>query len=102
MRTPRPAARTMALVGVTDIRNSRIVVLGRRRAYHGDWSRLSVGDAIAVRHDGCATGMSSWSDFRGGRRAAPVGPLLLLAGLEEIHGDLVAIDPGQFAAAVGQ
>ena len=33
---------------------------------------------------------------------APRGLLLLVALLEEIDADLIAIDPGQFAAAIGQ
>src|SRR5260370_41005030 len=104
MRMPSPAARTMAFVGLTDISGiSRTVLLVPRRSYHGDSRRLlPLLDAITVRHDGCATRMLARSDFHGLRRTAPRCPFLLVAGLKKIDADLVAIDPGQFAAAIGE
>src|ERR1700682_1909974 len=103
MRTPSPAARTMAFVGLTDIfRDFSNRVCGWCRSYHGDSRGLLVVDAIAIRRDGCATRKLPRSDFRSLRRTAPCRLFFLVAGFEEIDADLIAIDPGQFAAAVGE
>src|ERR1700730_13406593 len=97
MRTPRPAARTMALVGLTDIfweiheplflealgSADRITAIGAP----------SIADAITLRDDGHATSiMLARSDF-GVLRIAPC-LFLLVAGPEEIDADLLAVDPG--------
>src|SRR5712671_1665292 len=110
MRTPRPAARTMALVGgLIDISgNSRTVVQG---APGGADHITAIGggaatvDAITVRRDNCATGAAvrlARSDLGVQRRVTPGRLFLLVALLEEIDTDLIAVDPGQLAAAVGQ
>src|SRR6185437_9028827 len=67
IRTPRPAARTMALVGVTDIFENLLeryfsVAADTPRpamsgeSYHGDSGAAPAVHAIAAGHDGCATG----------------------------------------------
>src|SRR6266567_9145690 len=70
MRRPRPAARTMALVGVTDIPEiSRTIIRGLAdhimviRPAHDP-------DAIVIGHDGCATGDNQASAACGPRLAA--------------------------------
>src|SRR3977135_3569376 len=73
-----------------------------RKSYYGDSRGLAVVDAIAAPHDGCATLLPPRSGIRGLRCAAPCRLFLLVARLEEIDADLVAIDPGQFAAAIGK
>src|SRR5580704_12601449 len=124
MRTPRPAARTMALAGFTGIsKTSRPMVPARghfQRIFHNipiprsgyAKTRKCQADhitvirhahgrfiAIAARHDGYTT--ATCSDFGVLRRAAP-RRLLLFALLQEADPDLVAIDPGEFAAPVGK
>src|SRR5450759_178840 len=70
MRTPSPAARTMALKGLTDISGiSRIVIFGLRGSYHGDSHGASIVDAITAPDDGYATSM------RGAQTSAPCGVL---------------------------
>src|SRR5664279_2142445 len=99
MRRPRPAARTMALVGLVAISEiSGLVeeIISRRFGW-----RIA-GHAIAVRHDGCATGASDGSDFHHTGRTTMRRLFLLVGGSQEIDADLIAVDPGQLAAAVGQ
>ena len=52
--------------------------------------------ALIARRDRCTTVLPLRPDKSVAR------PLLLFAGLEEVDADLVAIDPGELAAAVGQ
>src|ERR1700689_1283534 len=59
-----------------------------------------MADAIAARYDKGATAMPS--GFRGLRRTTPRRLFLLVAGFKEIDADLVAVDPGQFATAIGE
>src|ERR1700722_5804053 len=102
MRTPRPAARTMARVGLTDIIRSflellllDLQIISRRFA-----PRIAIVDALAAPCDDCATRMRR-SDFLGMRRVA-FRLFLLVVRPDETDADLVAVDPGQFAAAVGE
>src|SRR2546423_4531467 len=109
IRRPRPAARTMAFLGVTDIRFLKTDQ--RCGSYHGDSTDPATVRAIVIADDGCKTTAARGGNKRiwvrgrsrvGGLRAALAGLLLLVALLEEIDADLVAIDPGQLTAAVGE
>src|ERR1044072_6282941 len=90
MRRPRPAARTMALVGLTDIQGISVVFSPPFIAWR--FGRDSCIKAIVAPDDDRTTALP------GGNLGIRAGaPLLLLAVtmLEEGHADLVAIDPGQ-------
>src|SRR3954463_1752298 len=104
MRTPRPAASTIALSGLTDIWEflqpfcSRVSIhsMAIRAAYRHV-------DALAAGHDAAATR----AGFRlvlhlSALRCALASSLLLFAGFEKVDADLVAIDPSQLAAAISQ
>src|SRR5450756_397957 len=108
MRRPRPAARTMALVGLTDMfwtfskeclqgLSARSPAIGANaiegREYHAD-SRELLFLAFAARlasadDDSATIAPKRNSDFSG--RAARRELLFLVALLEEIDADLVAI-----------
>src|SRR3981081_2137608 len=104
MRRPRPAARTMALVGITGMSGISLTIKGAPRIISRIISRRFAGysdrQAIVTGHDGRTTAPAPRTSDLG---VGALGLLFLLVGLlEEIDTDLVAIDPGQFAAAIGK
>src|SRR5258705_4529565 len=102
MRTPSPAARTMALAGLTDISGvSRTVFVAAWIISRG-FAEATARHAVTDGHDRYATETLPRSDFRGLRQTTLRCLFLLVAGLEEVDADLIAVDPGQLAAAVCQ
>src|SRR4029078_8524796 len=101
MRTPSPAASTMALVGLTDILGfSATPRCWIHKHTTGFVSHTAMVEALTARRDGYATPCGALA-LRDLRRALG-RPFFPVAGLEEIDADLVAIDPGQLAAAIGK
>ena len=90
--------------------------MGATESYHVMARIVSIRAAITRRDDDCATSperravMSQRRERRFprprsglGSRTPAAGTLLLaVAGLEEIDAHLVAIDPGEFAATIGE
>src|SRR6201994_2556032 len=99
MRKPRPAARTMALVGLTDI--WKISVVSQPLSIARRFGQDRCMEAIVAADDGCTT---AGQVRKSGVRAGAPGMFLLLAVavLQEGDADLVAIDPGQLTAAIGK
>ena len=89
MRSPSPAASTMALVGLTDIRatfsDSFCPGSDFSDSYRGNLTRTAIGrprrNAITAGHDGCTTGVARHASS--GLCDAPCR-LLLVAGLRKL------------------